>query len=291
MKVVTPDAWGQRLSEPPILDVDGVGQHSGRLRRWTGTAATMSQPPLDHHYIVLHLGGAKRVTRTGEGQRSVSDVPDRAITVVPAGTRFEWRTEGPIDFAHLYIHPARLNHAVSAHYDRDPQAVTLLDHVGASDPLISQLICTMLSASGQGPDDAPFLDALFDCALAALVRSHTSLGPPRSTGPRTLAPGRLRRVLDFMEHALAQPITLDVLADLAGLSRYHFHRAFRQSMGTPPLAYLAQRRIEAARRLLADTDTPLHIVASLTGHASPSHFAERFRRHVGMTPSQYRRQP
>ena len=251
----------------------------------------MSQPPLDHHYVVLHLGGPKRVTRTGGAGDVTREVDEGALTIVPAGTRYEWRTEGPIDFAHLYVHPARLNHAVAMVFDRDAARVALHDEVGLTDPLLSETLRAMLhEVEVNGAAGRPYLEVLFDCALATLVRRHSSAGDVRQPARHALAPVRLRRVLDHMEASLAEPVSLASLAEVAGLSRFHFNRAFRAAMGEPPLAYLGRRRLEAAKRLLRTGDQPLRDVASLSGFTSPSRFAEQFRRHTGVTPSDYRRQ-
>ena len=291
MRAVTPEAWATRLSGPPMLSSEGFGWRSGLIRRWRGTEAEMSQPPLDHHYVVLHLGGAKRVTRIGEARSVTRHVEEGALTLVPAGTRYEWRTEGPIDFAHLYVHPARLNHAIAITFDRDAAAVALHDEVGFDDPLLQQIVRAMLAEVEQhGAAGRPYLEVLFDAALATLVRRHSSAGEVKAVARHALAPVRLRRVLDYMEASLALPVSLAALAEVAGLSRFHFSRAFRSAMGEPPLAYLARRRLETAKRMLRTSETPLREVARLSGFNSPSRFADRFRRHMGVTPSDYRRQ-
>ena len=291
MRAATPEAWGNDLSAPPILNSDGFGRRSGLLRRWRGTRAHMSQPPLDHHYVVLHLGGAKRVTRTGDGRTRVADVEEGALTIVPAGERYEWSTVGPIDFAHLYIHPARLNHAIAIMFDRDAAAVTLSDDVGVTDPLLSHTIQAMLAEVERGAvTGGPYLDALFDVVLANLVCRHSSAGEVTQPARHALAPVRLRRVLDFVEAEIARPIGLHDLARVAGLSRFHFSRAFHNAMGEPPLAYVGRKRLETAKRLLRATEEPVAEVGRRAGFKSASHFAGCFRRHAGMAPSQFRRQ-
>lgn len=290
MRALSPVAWASHLSGPPMLTSDPIGGRSGLIRRWRGTEADMSQPPLDHHYVVLHLGGPKRVTRTGEGVSITREVEEGALTIVPAGTRYEWRTEGPIDFAHLYVHPARLNHAVAMTFDRDAAAVSLRDEVGVSDPLLRETLLAMLDeVERRGAAGRPYMEVLFDAALATLVRRHSSAGEVTAPARHALAPVRLRRVLDFMESALGEPVDLARLAEVAGLSRFHFSRAFRSAMGEPPLAYLTRRRLEGAKRLLRSSDQPLREVARQSGFASPSRFAHRFRRHTGLSPSDYRR--
>ena len=104
-----------------------------------------------------------------------------------------------------------------------------------------------------------------------------------------LSPAALRRVQLFVEANLGRQIALAELAERAGLSAFHFARAFKQSVGSPPLAWLQQRRVERAHELLRTTDLPLGEVALATGFGSQSHFTTVFRRLTGLTPAVVRR--
>jgi AraC-like DNA-binding protein len=103
-----------------------------------------------------------------------------------------------------------------------------------------------------------------------------------------LPPKALRRVRDYIDAHLEDSIGLKDLAEVAGLSMFHFARAFKQSQGMTPNCYLFQRRVERAQQLLADSDLPLSEIANATGFSDQSHFARRFRAHVGTTPAKYR---
>jgi AraC-like DNA-binding protein len=104
-----------------------------------------------------------------------------------------------------------------------------------------------------------------------------------------LTPRALRRVRNHIDAHLTENITLEALAEIAGLSRCHFARAFKQSVGTAPHAYLLQRRLESAERLLNETDLPLCQVALDSGFSDQSHFSSCFRRHFGESPRSFRR--
>jgi transcriptional regulator GlxA family with amidase domain len=103
-----------------------------------------------------------------------------------------------------------------------------------------------------------------------------------------LPPRALRRVREFIETHLEDNISIQTLAAIAGLSKYHFARAFKQSEGITPHGYLVQCRVRRAQDLLAATDLPLSEIALASGFADQSHCARRFREHVGVTPSSYR---
>jgi len=103
-----------------------------------------------------------------------------------------------------------------------------------------------------------------------------------------LPPHALRRVREFIEAHLAENISIQALATIAGLSVYHFARAFKQSEGITPHGYLVKCRVRRAQDLLAATDLSLSEVALASGFADQSHCARRFREHVGVAPGSYR---
>jgi transcriptional regulator of acetoin/glycerol metabolism/AraC-like DNA-binding protein len=109
--------------------------------------------------------------------------------------------------------------------------------------------------------------------------------------PEPLAPSRgglppllTQRVCEYIESHLDQKIGLESLAAIAGISTYHFARAFHQSVGMPPHGYLLSRRLERAERMLCETRLPLSEIAAATGFADQSHLARHFRRRTGMSP-------
>jgi AraC family transcriptional regulator len=104
-----------------------------------------------------------------------------------------------------------------------------------------------------------------------------------------LSPVALRRVQGFVEANLGRGIHLSDLAARAGLSPYHFARAFKTSVGMTPRAFIEHRRVERARHLLAHTDQPIAAVAMDVGLGTQSRLTTTFRRRTGFTPAVYRR--
>jgi len=104
-----------------------------------------------------------------------------------------------------------------------------------------------------------------------------------------LSPAALRRVQVFVEANLDRPIQLVDLARRAGLSRYHFARAFRASAGITPRVFVERRRIERARTLINDSTHPLAAIAVDAGFGTQSRLTSLFKRHTGFTPGEYRR--
>jgi len=106
--------------------------------------------------------------------------------------------------------------------------------------------------------------------------------PPNRGG---LSPARTHRICEYIHSNLGQNISLETLAEMAGLSTHHFARAFKQTVGIPPHGYVLQRRIEQAQQMLRNTDLPMSEIALSAGFSDQSHLARHFRRITGMSPS------
>jgi transcriptional regulator GlxA family with amidase domain len=130
----------------------------------------------------------------------------------------------------------------------------------------------------------PVMTLMNPTNLEIAIAAGHSPAPVRGGVP----PRALQRVRQYVDAHLNEKISVQSLANIAGLSLYHFARAFKQSEGLTPHDYLVQCRIRHAQKLLADSDVPLSEVALAAGFLDQSHFARRFRDHFGVAPSRYR---
>jgi transcriptional regulator GlxA family with amidase domain len=88
---------------------------------------------------------------------------------------------------------------------------------------------------------------------------------------------------------MAEPWTLDALAGEVHLSRSQLVRAFDATVGTSPMAYLRQMRVERMARLLASTDLSVAEAARSVGWRNQFHASQCFHAACGMSPTEYRR--
>lgn len=120
--------------------------------------------------------------------------------------------------------------------------------------------------------------------IAYLVANHAAdrvaLSPPKS------APTAVERARGYLHDHFAEDISLEQLAAIADLSRFHFCRVFSKTVGVSPSSYQTQLRIGRARWLLAQ-GTSITDVAAMTGFYDQSHFGWHFKRQVGTTPGNY----
>jgi AraC-like DNA-binding protein len=101
-------------------------------------------------------------------------------------------------------------------------------------------------------------------------------------------PNWLRRVTTEIEAHPAGSLTVDRLADVAGLSRAHFVRQFSRLAGAPPSEYVFRTRMARAARLLQSTQLTVLEIALSLGFTDPNYFAKAFRRAFDVSPSEFR---
>ena len=127
-----------------------------------------------------------------------------------------------------------------------------------------------------------------DALLEHLVRRHlagrSDSCPESHAGRGGIPLHRLRRVLEGIDREMARPLRLDDLADLAGMSRFHFAREFARTTGVSPHRFVVRRRLQRAVELLASRTLQISDVARLSGFTHASHLARHMYRQNGVTP-------
>jgi AraC family transcriptional regulator of arabinose operon len=99
---------------------------------------------------------------------------------------------------------------------------------------------------------------------------------------------RVQAAMDHMCRHVADPITLDSLADISGLSVSRLAHLFRQQAGTTPQQFLELQRITRAKQLLELTAMSVKEIAREVGYGNPFYFSLRFKRNAGVSPKGYR---
>lgn len=134
----------------------------------------------------------------------------------------------------------------------------------------------------QSPATTDAQRAALHASLLALLAEHSAKG----TGEEL---DMVTRVRGYVRANLAGRITLDDLAGTAGLSRFHFARAFRRATGRTPMQFVQQMRLDAAHGMLMTGTAPLRQIARATGFSDEFHLSKTFRRRLGRSPSELRR--
>jgi AraC family transcriptional regulator len=156
-------------------------------------------------------------------------------------------------------------------------------------PLFGHMIAAMFDVADPGDPAASLFFESTLLSLAAMLVMEAGKPVPKPLHRGGLADWQVKRATEALSGAYGN-FDLTALAGSVGLSPYHFSRAFKQSTGLPPHRYQIMMRVERAKDLLADSALPLSDVAAAIGYDDQGQLARLFRREVGVTPTQYRRE-
>ncbi len=126
--------------------------------------------------------------------------------------------------------------------------------------------------------------------LVASAQGHRGLAarlPAARPSTRRLLAARIERARELIESSAETP-TLDELARVAAVSKFHLLRLFSAAFGCTPSAYAGRRRMQRGRRLLEATSMSVAAIGEALGYESAGAFIRAFRRHFGVTPSAIR---
>lgn len=240
--------------------------------------------PVDRRDVLcLHLGSPVPVTwRASRAERSGVRLHGQ-FCVVPGGSSTRWTVSRPATSLLLRLAPSLVRDtadAVRAPVDALAPAIHIRDAQ-------IERIGWMMQAEDHDayPGGRLFADSLATALAARLVALQTRRDAATDADARALASWRLRRVVDYVEAHLAEPLALAELAAVAGYSVSHFKPLFRNAVGMPAHRYVLARRVERARVLL-EAGGRVTDVALDTGFAHASHLARAMRRVLGVGPSQ-----
>ncbi|WP_051933218.1 helix-turn-helix domain-containing protein [Massilia sp. BSC265] len=160
---------------------------------------------------------------------------------------------------------------------------------GNADPTLRALLELLCPPRSRTTSlSTPFVDGVAQAVLAQLACYPASAPSEPECHHHGLAPYKFRLVSRAMRERLTEPFDLEHLAGLAGLSTFHFSRAFKKASGVAPSRYFQRLRIEQAKRMLSGDDQSIIDIAMAVGFRSPSHFSQVFREVAGISPSEYR---
>ncbi|WP_405111385.1 helix-turn-helix domain-containing protein [Paenibacillus sp. FSL K6-1217] len=101
---------------------------------------------------------------------------------------------------------------------------------------------------------------------------------------------KLTAVLDYIAENIEQTITIHDLAEIAYMHPNYFMRLFKQQIGVPPIQYITRQKIEKAKHLLTTTAGSVSGIADQLGFGDLFYFSKQFKKHAGLTPTEFRKQ-
>ena len=174
--------------------------------------------------------------------------------------------------------------AASAHCQSIEASLGPVFHLTDSYPILQKLHALYQSfASGKLLQEALMSKYLYDILTQLHLTSSTKA---LTTDKRVMSTD----VIAYIQEYFAQDLTVELLANRAGLSLYHFIRSFKQETGFTPHDYLIHTRLNTAKYLLKNTTLSVKDICFHCGFSSESVFCNAFKRELETTPSKYRNQ-
>jgi len=266
---------------------------SRKTKDWTGFSAEYvqltSDAPYDFrsrgesHYLALHdialRDGELRVD--GLPTLRTRDLRD-TITFVPKGCAIDgWShpEARPNSFVAMYFDPEAVREDLGARYAKQQPAPFAYARNVALHGTLKKLEAVVR---------APEIDDLHAESLCLLASLEVFGVIVDSQG--RLSDRQITMVTDFVEAHLHEPIGLSDLASIAGLSRFHFSRAFKSTTGENPHAFVQKRRVARAANMLRTSELSIEAVALAVGYMGAPQFRRVFREVIGISPLNYRLQ-
>jgi AraC family transcriptional regulator len=242
------------------------------------------------HLLVIYEDGSRT-----DGQTCVQGMPRatlqrfaRKFTFVPAGHQYrEWHELRVLSrLMYFYFDPAKLTRRSDARLAQ----FLLTPQIFFEDEGLWHTAIELKNLIEQ-PElgDELYFQALSTVITHQLLRRQK--GDTRNHSPARggLAAWQQRIALAYIEEHISERIELTTLAHLVRLTPFHFCRAFKQSLGMPPIRYQAKRRIEHAKLLLAMPTMSVTEIGLMIGFGCSGSFTAAFRNATGFTPTEYQR--
>lgn len=125
--------------------------------------------------------------------------------------------------------------------------------------------------------------------LFQLIKNTTSIQIPEEE--RTVPYQEyVQKSIEYMTQKYSEPIRISDIAKHCGLERSYMSKMFKEATGYTPQEYLMEYRMNKAKQLLKDTDMPVQHVSYSVGYNDPFAFSKLFKKEVGMSPTEYRKE-
>ncbi|TGQ52328.1 AraC family transcriptional regulator [Mesorhizobium sp. M1C.F.Ca.ET.193.01.1.1] len=247
-------------------------------------AGTIVLPPVSDHRIVVHASPETWSFCTITGTRHLRREGD--IDLVPAGEEGGHAAETAYEALEIRLAPQVLEQAA---FEMGSGRRSGLDmrHIMKNERIVYMALALESERRAGAPSGPLYADTIG----VALATQLVGLTKPAANAASGLSAAQLRRLYDFVEAHIDRPLTIGVLARVAGASSSHLRNAFKKATGSTVHRFVVRRRVERARLMLAQGRLSAAEVALAAGFSHQSHMARWMRRELGQTPRSLRADP
>jgi AraC family transcriptional regulator len=276
------------LPQTPLV----ASYHTG----WKGLTFThYCHPPhktvehclLQHSLTIADTKSCFQVERHLDGKLKHYAHGNGRVDVIPAFLNHWTNWDREVEFSVIAICPTLLNQTTQEVIQRE---IELIPQFSLDDLVIQQLALALKLEIQTGCLSGRLYGELLGTALAdRLVQNYAVSKPSLEFKAKGLPQSQLKRVFDYIKANLTQDLSIWDLATLTSMSKSHFSRSFKQSVGISPYQYLMRQRVERAKQLLKQQTISISDIALDCGFANQTHLTKVFRQMTGMTPKAYQK--
>ena len=242
---------------------------------------------LQHSLVVTDAQSCFQAERCLDGKSKQYAHGSGRVDIIPAFLDHWTNWDREVEFSVIAICPTLLNQTAQEFMQSE---IELIPQCSIDDPVIGQLALALKIEIQTGCLSGRLYGESLGTALAArLVQNYAVSKYSCGFKAGGLSRSQLKQVIDYMKANLSQDLSILDLATLAGMSKSHFSRSFKQSVGIAPYQYLMQQRVERAKRLLKQRSLPISDIALDCGFANQTHLTKVFRQMIGITPKAYQK--
>ena len=221
----------------------------------------------------------------GQMKTVFSQVED--IWINAPNVSFSHNNNHPAEFLVLTIHPDLMYKYFSGYLPMDQ--IEFLNDYNVYDERLIHMMKLLLFEAQWSSSGTGFLENWLRLFSNYFIHNYSNIGAiEKHVTQSILSEKHLQVINNFIDEEISRPISIDELANLINLNKFHFLNEFKKFTGQTPYQYLIAYKIEVAKGLLVHTTDTLTNIALSLGFSDSSHFSRTFKTHTHQTPKQFR---
>jgi AraC family transcriptional regulator len=287
--IITPSEVPKYVPGAVTVASDDLGWNGVWLRGYRYAGLDVLVPPVRDFTIVSYRRGTTVMERRCDGAWTRTHCAPGDVSLLTRSQLSHWHWTEEIDVSHVYLTEHFVSEICAEVTDRCVADVRLHDVLKSHDPIVTAAVAAITGEAQQHAlGSALYVEAAATQLAVHLLRNYAAATFHEPSGKGKLSPGQIRWLTEYIDSRLHESLNLETLAAVVGLGMWTFTRHFRESFGRTPHAYVIERGIDRAQRLLAQSSLPIKEVAAVCGFADQAHMTRVFQTHLHITPAALR---
>ncbi len=289
MDLIAPEELPVFVPGRIVADSRGLGWNGVSYRRYAYLGQDVEIPPVRDYLLVSYQQGVTPMERTFGGRWSKATCGPGAVSLLTRSQTSHWHWTEDVEVTHVYLTQGFVADIVAEVSGQAAETVDLADILRTDDQVMTMAINAIAAeATETGMGSELYVESVARQLVIHLLRNYADVSFRARPRHGQLSETQRKRVEAFIDAGLHRALSLDEIAAELNMGTCTFSRYFRRTTGTTPYAYVLERRLERARRLLRDTTVPTKQVAAQCGFCDQAHLTRLFSRRYATSPIAYR---